>query len=47
MIHEFREVELPDEKSGTIITCRKQAIAIAQSEAKKFLKISHHVERRK
>ena len=34
MIHEFREVELTVEKSGTIVTCRKQAIAIAQSEVK-------------
>ena len=47
VIHEFREVELSDEKSSTIVTYRKRAIAIAQIEAKKFIKISHHVERRK
>ena len=33
-MHEFREEELFGEKSGTIVTCRKQAIAIEQREAK-------------
>ena len=35
-MHEFREGKLPAAKSGRIVTYRKQAIAIAQSEAKKF-----------
>ena len=34
MIYEFKEGELPGEKSGTIVTAQNQAIAIAQSEAK-------------
>ena len=38
VIHQFKEGELPGEKSGTIVTSRKQAIAIAQSEAKNFKK---------
>ena len=36
MIHEFKEGELPAGKSGTIVTYLKPAIAIEQSEAKKF-----------
>ena len=37
-MHEFKEGELPAGKSGTIVTYRKQAIAIAQSENKNFKK---------
>ena len=35
-MYEFSECEVPAEKSGTIVTYRKQAIATAQSEAKKI-----------
>ena len=34
--YEFKNGELPAGKSGTIVTYRKQAIAIAQREAKEF-----------
>ena len=38
MMHGFKEGELPAGKSCTIITYRKQAIFIAQSENKNFKK---------
>ena len=37
-IHEFKERELHAGKSDTIVTYRKQAIAIAHSETKNFKK---------
>jgi hypothetical protein len=46
-MHEFLKGELHVGKSDTIVTYRKQAIAIVQSEARNLKKISHHVERRK
>ena len=37
-MHEFKNGELHAGKSGTIVTYRKQAIAIAQSKAKNLKK---------
>ena len=37
-MHEFKEGQLHAGKSGTIVTYRKQAIAIAESKAKNLKK---------
>jgi Family of unknown function (DUF6496) len=42
VMHEFKEAKLHAGKSGTIVTDRKQALAIALSEAKGL----HHAKKR-